>query len=511
MRAPKLVVVTVLFALLSACAAILGLDPLEPYVGDPIEAGAGEGGADAAAELDAFGSMDGTVVGEAGEAPCSPDEQPEAPVVYVSAKADAGDASARMGSADRPYTSIVSALPLARLNNAKTIAVDEGTYVEDVTLDNFAHPVRLDGAWVWSADGGRWTRDCAPDRRSKTVLRSTRDIGLRVEGQVGAAVTVANMTIEARAHATTGPDTSGASRYGVFVHNSLLRLENVRLVAPPADPGGPASNGIAGATRACNGLSDCVTQPAAGASASDAPPASTFGTFGPEGFVPAGGAPGLDGTDGTNGTPGGPGSTRSGCSSGCSVRDGQCQAWPTITVSGDPGTCGCGGTGGKGGRPGRGGGASVGLYAVGASSLVVVTYSELVASRGGDGSPGGQGGAGGQPTQGGAGQDKPCYPQGCCTCGRCPNCGCYGMNASPWPTCCGSGPPPPDPVAGGAKGGAGMPGGKGGGGGGGAGGPSFSYVTVGGASVQVEQSALAFFPGGAGAGGAPSGPSGVHP
>jgi hypothetical protein len=56
-----------------------------------------------------------------------------------------------------------------------------------------------------------------------------------------------------------------------------------------------------------------------------------------------------------------------------------------------------------------------------------------------------------------------------------------------------------------------MPGGKGGGGGGGAGGPSFSYVTVGGASVQVEQSALAFFPGGAGAGGAPSGPSGVHP
>jgi hypothetical protein len=56
-----------------------------------------------------------------------------------------------------------------------------------------------------------------------------------------------------------------------------------------------------------------------------------------------------------------------------------------------------------------------------------------------------------------------------------------------------------------------MPGGKGGSGGSGAGVPSFSYVTVDGASVQVEQTLLAFFPGGAGAGGAPSGPSGAPP
>jgi hypothetical protein len=222
-------------------------------------------------------TCNGGTIGEVGEAPCTPGEQPVTPVVYVSAMGVAQGATPN-GSTDLPYPTIAAAFAKARLTNAQTIVIDEGTYLEDITLENFVMPVVLDGAWIRSLDGGEWTRDCSPDRRTKTVVRSATDVGVRVQGQAAVPVTLSNLTIETALAQATPADTSGASRYGIFIDNSLVKLTNVRVVAEAGGSGGAASDGAAGMPL-CTTSTTCTAPQgqAEGTNQPDAAPASTFG------------------------------------------------------------------------------------------------------------------------------------------------------------------------------------------------------------------------------------------
>lgn len=502
MRAAKIVAIFFFAVALSACAVILGLDPLDVYV-------EGEAGA-----IDDDGGLDGGAPGEAGslgevgKAACDPDAGPPLPAVYVSRTFDAGSATP-MGTATDPVASIAAALPWAKVSNATTIVVEEGTYTEAVTIENMPKDVTIQGAFV--RDGGTWTRDCSPDRVAKTILKSTSNVGLRVVDNTG-VIGVSDMTIEAGPTPPASGGAPGNSSYGVYVERSLLRLTSVHVKASPGGPGGQGVTGAAGAPL-CSSTLACVATPTNGTNGPPGAPATTFGTFGPNGFVPGDGAPGPQkGTNGSNGTPGGDPLTMPDCSTGCDKMD-RCTAYPPEMKTGNRGQCGCGGSGGEPGGPGRGGGASIAVYATGQGTLVTVAFSELTATNGGNGSPGGEGGPGGMPTPGAPGAPVDCYVVQCCEIGTClpgSGCGCYFHNN--WDPLCGNGPPQNRPLSGG-PGGAGRPGGKGSNGGGGAGGPSFTYVPVNGAQIAVEAASCkrTFGTGGVGAGGAPGGPTGEKP
>ncbi len=483
-----------------------GLVACGSFSADDAPATTNDGGlAEASPDASGAGGEGGTV-GEVGELPCDPAETPPSPAVYVSQKTAGAEPSTNDGSATAPYAKIGGpALDMARTIGAKAIVVDEGTYAEALELASFPAGIVVDGAWVRT--GAAWTRDCDKNRRAKTLIQSSADVGVRIDGDA-VPVVLSNLTIVTRPKGATDADKDGASRYGVFVAKGNVRLENVTVNAAAADPGGAAVAGVKG-TALCATSLTCNATPSKGTDEPDAPPASSAGTFAESGFVPSAGAAGAaTGGPGTNGTPGGESNTANNCEKGCNANDG-CGSVPG-TVTSSRGKCGCGGSGGTAGGAGRGGGASVALFV--AHGTVSVKGSELVAGEGGDGSPGGAGGAGGEPTAGAKGANAICYQTKCCTNGQpCPGneCGCFGKDN--WDNICGSPAPTSQVVAGGSAGGTGMMGGKGAGGGGGAGGPSHAYVTTAGGQVVIEQSKRVFGNGGKGAGGAPGGATGEKP
>lgn len=521
-RSITLYVIVFFAALISACAAILGLDPLDAYV----EADGGDGALDGSGDPDASTDPNpddpdasSTVseagsFGEAGTAPCEPTAPPTPIAVFVSSTFDAG--ASATGEADAPFPSIAEAVSHARFIGAATVVIEQGTYSEAVTIEKVnTKDIVLDGAWT--RNGQTWTRDCSDDRKTKTVLRSTTNAGLTLRDNA-AKITVANMTIESAPPGDPATDQEGASRYGVFVTDSQLLLSGVTVHALEGGPGGLATAGQPGA-RTCESSTLCTSTPKPGDNGPSGAAAGTFGNFDATGFQPANGSPGAQtGGTGTNGTPGGSGSTSDKCSKGCKkvadVGNACDQSEGVKSLSSAPGQCGCGGTGGKPGAAGRGGGASIGIYVTGSTSYVYVEYSDVKAENGGAGSPGGLGGVGGQPSSGAPGvANNDCWEDKCCRCGDCPSCGCYGPGPNPWPDCCGGAGATPKriPLPGGAQGGAGMAGGKGANGGGGAGGPSFTYVVLDGRLAPFKESSGAYGSGGAGAGGAKNGPSGEKP
>jgi len=501
------IVLTVAAALLvSACGALLGLDPIERLEVSDADVEASADAADGGPGEAGLPSGEAGSVGEVGNAPCDAGELPPATgVVYVSAVTGSDDGGT--GASATPYKTIGAALPIAKALDATTIVLDEGTYPERVDLASFPKGVRIDGAW--KRTGALWERDCSANRRAKTLIQSPDDVGVTFT-DLAVKSTLSNLTVTTRGPSPSGPDVDGTSRIGVIARGSIVALEGVTILAGAASAGGVATPGAPGATR-CTTTTACE-KGAAGAGGGKASPASAPGTFGPAGFTIASGQAGtLPGAAGQNGVEGGPANAEGDCQ-----LDGQCAANGSScnNVAGkaysEPGRCGCGGQGGGPGAAGRGGGASVALLAVGGA--VSVKFSELVAGNGGDGTAGGAGGAGGLGTDGANGQAGECWSVDCCVCGTCVNgtgCGCYKKGN--WNACCGRPGPVNTPIPGGAAGGKGGNGGSGESGGAGAGGPSYAYVQIAGAAIVVEASKRAFGSGGKAVDGAAGGQTGEKP
>jgi hypothetical protein len=188
------------------------------------------------------------------------------------------------------------------------------------------------------------------------------------------------------------------------------------------------------------------------------------------------------------------------------VTDGSCTETPTCTTSlrtvqGKQGRCGCGGGGGVGGTGAWGGGASVGLYAYGATTTVVLEGSTVRASKGGNGGTGGLGGESAPGASGTKGSNTSYDTFFCKPDFHCPP---ASPDCDPPTSCFDNG----GGTVVGTTGGAGGKGGKGGKGGSGAGGPAFAVVTAGGAQIDASAATLEPGIGGLGGSGAPSGGAG---
>ncbi len=479
--------------------------------GEETSTATSEGGVDAGGGSDVITNTppEGGTTGEVGEAPCDSNEKPVGTAIYVSEKSGSDDTG--NGSADLPFKTIgVKALNLAKANGATVIVLDEGTYGEVLNLDaaGFTKGLSIDGAW--SRTGASWARDCAKERRDKTLLQSPEAIGVRVSN-AGGAIALSNLTITTSPPGTTPIDATGTSRYGVFADKgAIVSLSNVTVRAQPGESGGATSPVAISSTLPCNGVTDCEGSPVVGM---DQPAAAMPmpGTLDSTGYLASDGIVGLKGGDGDNGTDGGAPNKGMSCASGCGNSGDNCNGGvvTTDTVSSSPGKCGCGGAGGLAGKQGHGGGASVAIFATGAGTTISVRYSDLVASAGGDGSKGGPGNAGAGGSNGVVGQSAQCYTNGFCRIGTCPSCGCYCKGN--WDVGCGGSAPVPVVVQGGNAGGPGKAGGRGSDASGGAGGPSFTFVPHGGAQIVVADSRRTFGAGGAGGGASPPGAAGEKP
>ncbi len=454
----------------------------------------------------AGGGGAGGVAGDGGQPePCDPSEQPVSGV-FVSA---VGGSDANDGGPAAPVRTLARALTVAGSSGVTTVFLDQGQYNDPVRLTG-GEGVTLRGGWR-RTDGG-WERDCRPDRRLGTELRS---LGPVVElRRVETGSELRDLTVSTRT-----PQDAGESSIALIVDESALTLSNVKVVAgdglnaPPVTP--PPPPGVVN----CDGFTDCREGDAGLSRDLVQPIHSDGGTFTANGFIAGDGVAGMPGDNGQNGTPGGMGAGSMSCGdgmcAGCSPPDGgvagSCSGASMRTQRGNPGRCGCGGLGGPGGPAGRGGGASVALLAVN-GARVELRASELLAGKGGNGSLGAAGANSGTGRQGMAGTGTLCpppcafvpsAPQTCPTLDP-PLLGtCFPGGDASWLT------NPSNLLAGGQPGGFGGAGGRGQRGGDGAGGSSHAIVEVGSMTsvTVVNGTVLRAGQGGAGAGSAPGGRS----
>lgn len=411
--------------------------------------------------------------------------------IFVGASGDDGFP----GNRSFPVRSLGVAAQRAAASAATTIYVGNGNYLGNVTLAG--RNLSLLGGW--SVSGTMWTRNCATDARTQTVI-------LALDG--GPAVSVADggfffrsMSVQTLFGGAPVADAAGASRIGLLATNADVSLWDVGIAATDAVSGGVATSGAnGGSSRACAGLSDCQSGLSGPPYSTTASP-SDGGRFVAGGFVPGDGQQGLAGVDGQQGRDGGAGQSAPSCYVGCGCGQ-NCISSGPLPQQAPPGRCGCGGRGGLGGGPGRGGGASVAVLAV--NSTIRAEFSSLSAGRGGNGSPGGAGGVGSLGTDGGTGTSVRCQSKPCQF--------TVGNNCSMMPVACYHGTGPGDEVfvdlQPGVPGGSGGRGGDGQQGGSGAGGPSVSVVLVGGSSLVLDGgTVLQANDGGVGGPGARSGAS----
>jgi hypothetical protein len=388
------------------------------------------------------------------------------------------------GSRLFPVKSLGVAIDRAGTLGRSSVYILPGVYSGNVIV-----PRSLSLLGGWSNVAGSWRRNCAPDARTTTVIVAL-DAGPAVS-VVDAGVLLRSMSLQTLLPGASAPNTSGASRVGLWAENANVTLAEVMVMTTDALPGGVASPGAGGAAPSAQSCFGSCGNGLAAAPAGASARASDGGVFTTTGFVPGDGVVGRPGGDGQNGIAGTSGSTSSGCYLGCGCSVNCTSTGPSVVV-GQPGWCGCAGHGGNGGSQGRGGGASVGIYAVG--SVIRLFDTSVGAGRGGDGSAGAQGGAGSLGTDGGTGVALQCQTKPCrVTTGSCamyPNVACYYGNS------------PSDEVAFSVA--PGFPGGPGGAGaigqqgGSGAGGPSVAVVLVRGGQLVVDGGTLTASNGGSG-------------
>jgi hypothetical protein len=380
------------------------------------------------------------------------------------------------------------------------VYIAHGTYDEPATLDvQSEQAIVIDGGW--SAEAALWRRDCSTTGRGQTFIRSGAPVAVDV-ARAPEGITFAHLTVRTKVCATGASDQIGETCIGLRVAGEPMQvvLDDVAVIAEAGGAGGPASIPSASGNSDCDGLNDCVEgDPATGSVGNDGAAAKAAGTFDAGGnYVTTMGEPGEPGGGGDNGTAGEPGQSvacaSQTCVNGQDYYNSLCP-WSGLTLTGNPGSCGCGGLGGGGGVAGKSGGASVALLAIGPAVTISLRGSALSSSAGGDGSSGSSGGDGGPGTAGASGSSGGYCATGCQACSP-------GVPSSP-PCCIND-----QTASGGAAGGDGAPGGNGGRGGGGAGGPSHAVVLVASAVVDKDASTkLVVAGGGLGADGAADGAS----
>jgi hypothetical protein len=422
---------------------------------------------------------------------CNPEATPGTGVFVSPSGSDtAGD-----GTIEAPLATIARGLDVAADTDQSTIYLDQGTYPEPVRFSARHAGIFIEGGW--SNRAAAWTRDCSPEARRNTIIRSPTAVGVQVD-ELAERSGLRSLSVATKTAGTSAPNKAGESLYGIHVTgaNTLFSLEDVAIETGRAGSGGAATAVVPGPKATCTDLlTQCgdASTGVSGANGDDAP----AGSFDANGYVAGDGQPGTPGGAGKNGGVGAPGQSAAcyleeGCR--CDTASTNCAASGTSgTKMAGRGACGCGGDGGNAGSAGRGGGASIGVYASGSGVIVSVTSSAITAGDGGAGSQGGAGLPGSDGRPGTKGADVRC-PVECVKGGSsCQYDGCTQAVAN---------------LTGGNAGSAGGNGASGGRGGGGAGGPSHALVHVEGASIIVSRSSLGFGAPGAGAGSAPSGSAG---
>jgi hypothetical protein len=338
--------------------------------------------------------------------------------VFVS---PAGDDESGEGTRARPYATIGRVIEAAVAGGLRVYAcADGGVYEESVAIGTEASGLEMYGGF--SCD------DWSYSREAKSLVSTTEQLALRVEGVVG-------LRIEDFGFQAADATVPGGSSMGAFVMGSkLVVLRRVRFEAGKGmagaageagqaavrrpDRGNASSDSAGGAAKECScegqqtptiggaggdvpnqsghpglpdwgrgkggavGTCDLVAQ--RGADAPPQPPslgATLLGVLSAAGWAPA---------SGENGTIGYPGQGGGGGAS-------------DATEGGGGG--GCGGCGGGAGSGGQGGGASVALAIL--TSSVTLEDSELLAALAGDSGNGAAGGEGQKEADdGGAGRDS---------------------------------------------------------------------------------------------------------
>ena len=419
------------------------------------------------------------------DGPCDAAETPIDQGIFVSHARGKDD---NAGSAVSPVATLGRALLLAKGSGHREIYVAAGTYEEPAALLVQTSDLRISGAW--KEDPLRWTRDCSPGRRAKTVVYVAGSPAL---GDAFPASTAGKIFVEGLSVATVSKTSTAASSYVLFLKGSGpdWELSDVTLVADRGRDGVPGANAPT-TPGACAPCGSGVSGKPGSAGAAVAP------SFTSEGFVLGDGTRGASGTAGEPGKPPGPAPTVQGFAGGCSDKtEPNCGSkTPLELVTGKAGTCGCGGAGGAGGGGGGGGGGSIAIFASGTRRVHAV-YTHMKSVGGGDGRKGTAGGAGVAGTAGAAGASIQYDAR------RCQGQAGGGSNQK-----CVADSAPNQTLAGGPAGGPGGMGGAGGAGGPGAGGAAYGIVTLG-ATVDIGE-AIVFEvgPGGQAAPGAAPGPKG---
>lgn len=497
-----------------ACNALLGLDELTAYEAD--EAGissssSGETGLPESgptppdATSSSGGSSSGGTEGDAGVAPCDPNEVPNVEgAVFVKSGATGdgrmnnplGSVAAAIDRLTELYGADSGSAPSDASSLVPTIYVYAGSFSETRTLIVQGLPAfHIDGAWVGALT--QWTRDCSPYRRGNTVVNAIGARGLVIHDVPGTS-TISNLSL------FTGVSGNDNSRIGVqAIDSGPLTISNANVVAENGARGSDATAGTT-ATQTCGTIApeSCKAQPQAGAMG-DEGGAGEDGSFSRAGFTPGHGHDGRDGNRGehSRGTAPQSGSCVVTCPEPANDAT-QCEAPTPTTVFADEAGCGCGGAQGTGGQGGRGGGASV---AVLTNGTLNAEYSILQAKNGGNGLPGANGGTGAAGTPGAIGSDVQCSPPGAGCCLQDDGSGtntCVPAKEGIDPLCYVA----PTVLKGGLPT-SGAAGGNGGRGGNGAGGPSYTVVLLPGGSASYKDINRSFGVGGAGVAPAPNGKS----
>ena len=449
------------------------------------QGGVTQSGGVTASSIGGSSQASGGNAGTGGQPSCNTQDVPTT-AVFVSAAN--GNDTTGSGTKLLPYASINAGLAAAKTLGVPLVAVEDGTYRENVVFQASHGGIFVQGGF--KSVGASWTRDCDPNVAQRTVIASPGAAGVTVSGVTNTAG-LRDLMVATKAKGASPNNAVGESVYGIMVTgaSASFRLEGVQVQAGDGGNGGAVTTTPAQAgTKACGDrISTCGSAaPTAGTVGGRQAGAITSGTFNPTGYVATNGPTGNAGGPGGNGTKGTANSAT--CATGCSCRDtvlgcqlgcGSCSGSQTVQ---NWGLCGCGGDGGPGGVGGNGGGASIAVFVSGDGAKVAVVNSQLAAGNGGAGAAGGVGGKGGAAQSGARAGDYACA-SGCGTEVGCPNAGCGAQFTA---------------LTSGNAGGTGAAGGDGGNGGGGSGGPSFGFVTVGTAQVLTVGTTVTFGSAGAG-------------